>query len=223
MSLEDNFKFINGFLSRMEPAIRQNKGFIDKFMGDGIIALFSGSADDAVQASICMLHRLTAYNYTRYTTKRPPIKIGIGINTGSLMLGTVGGENRMDGTVISDAVNLTSRIEGLTKTYGVSLLISHHTFTRLEDANRYQFRVIARVKVKGKSEAVTVYEVFDADLHKIREGKLITKTDFERGVLLYNNGDYSKAAQLFQHCLTINPGDRASQIYLNLCQHREYS
>ncbi|MCZ0900498.1 adenylate/guanylate cyclase domain-containing protein, partial [Microcoleus sp. HI-ES] len=120
MTPEDNFKFINSYLSRMEPVINENNGFIDKYIGDAIMALFSGEADNAVKAGIAMLHRLAEYNEYCANAGCAPIQIGIGINTGSLMLGTVGGPNRMDGTVISDAVNLASRVESLTKNYGVS-------------------------------------------------------------------------------------------------------
>ena len=145
MTPEDNFKFINAYLSRMEPAITENRGFIDKYIGDAIMALFGGSADDAVKAGISMLQRLTEYNLTRQRPERPPISIGIGINTGDLMLGIVGGQHRMDSTVISDAVNLGSRLEELSKRYGIPLLISEHTFLRLEDPNVYCFRVIDKV------------------------------------------------------------------------------
>jgi predicted ATPase/class 3 adenylate cyclase len=218
MTPEENFKFINSYLSRMEPAIIENQGFIDKYIGDGIMALFSGGADDAVKAGIAMLHRLNEYNQCRTQKGYAPIRIGIGINTGSLMLGTVGGHSRMDGTVISDTVNLASRIEGLTKNYGVSLLISHQTLSQLQDANQYAFRMIAQVKVKGKSVAVTVYEVFDADLPEIREGKLVTKKEFEQALLLYNQGAYTQAAQRFEDCLHINPRDIVAQIYRERCQ-----
>ncbi len=137
MTPEENFKFINAYLSHMEPAILDNNGFIDKYIGDAIMALFSRSADDAIKAGIDMLHRLAKYNTKRTNPERPPIQIGIGINTGSLMLGTVGGQTRMDGTVIGDAVNLASRLEALTKHYGVSLLISHHTFQCLRHPVEY--------------------------------------------------------------------------------------
>jgi class 3 adenylate cyclase/PAS domain-containing protein len=218
MSPEENFKFINSYLSRMEPAIIKNHGFIDKYVGDAIMALFGGSADSALKAGIAMLNQLTQYNQVRVQANYQPIRIGIGINTGSLMLGTVGGYSRMDSTVISDTVNLASRIEGLTKDYGVSLLISHHTFSQLQDANQYAFRIIDRVKVKGKLAAVSVYEVFDADPPKIRDSKLVTKLAFEEGLLLYNLHRFAEAAQLFEDCLRLNPEDTIAQIYLERCQ-----
>jgi PAS domain S-box-containing protein len=218
MTPQDNFKFINAYLSRMEPLIIAHHGFIDKYIGDAIMALFSGSADDAVQAGIAMLHYLTEYNQHRANSGYVPIHIGIGINTGSLMLGTVGGQNRMDSTVISDAVNLASRIEGLTKQYGVSLLISHHTFAQLNDVNQYTFRLVDQVQVKGKSAVVSVYEIFDADPPQRREGKLVTKTRFEEALLLYNLHSFREAAKQFAEVLSVNPEDTVARIYLDRCQ-----
>lgn len=219
MTPADNFKFINSYLSGMEPAIIANRGFIDKFMGDEIMALFSGCADDALKAGIAMLHRLNQYNQGRAKAGYATINVGIGINTGALMLGTVGVDNRMDSTVISDAVNLASRLEGLTKDYGVPLLISHETFIRLQDANQYAMRLIDRVKVKGKSEMVSVFEVFDADPLALREGKLFTKKTFEEALSIYKLNSRSKAAQMFEECLSINPGDTVARIYLERCQY----
>ncbi|MDP8966287.1 MAG: adenylate cyclase [Cyanobacteriota bacterium] len=218
MTPQQNFNFINAYLSRMEPAVMENQGFIDKYIGDEIMALFDGGADNAVKAGIEMLQRLTEYNQHRANSGYVPIQIGIGINTGSLMLGTVGGASRMDSTVISDAVNLASRLERLTKNYGVSLLISHHTFLQLEDYNQYAFRIIDRLNVRGKSRAVSVYEVFDADLPPIYEGKLVTKKEFEEALLLYNLGSFTAATQLFEKCLQVNPKDTVAQIYLKRCR-----
>jgi PAS domain S-box-containing protein len=220
MTPEENFKFINAYLGHLESAILENNGFIDKYIGDGIMALFSGSADDAVKAAIDMLHRIDEYNGTRNTSERPPIRIGIGINTGSMMLGTVGGPNRMDSTVISDAVNLGSRLEGLTKYYGVTLLISHHTFQRLRHPVEYAFRIIDRVRVKGKSEMVSVFEVFETDPSELREGKLLTKPIFEEALFLYNRYCFEEAARLFQYYLEITPWDKVAHIYLERCQQK---
>ena len=218
MTPEENFKFINSYLSHMEPLIVANQGFIDKYIGDAIMALFSEGADDAVRAGIAMLYALVEYNEYRDSVGYIPIKIGVGINTGSLMLGIVGGPNRMDGTVISDAVNLASRIENLTKKYGVSLLITQHTFERLSNPADYAIRVIDQVQVKGKLEMVTVYEVFDADLPEVKAGKLATLQVFTEAVSLYNTDGFNDAAVLFADCLRHNPGDQVAQFYLQRCR-----
>ncbi len=218
MTPQDNFRFINSYLSRMEPVINENNGFIDKYIGDAIMALFSGEADHAVKAGIAMLHRLVEYNQNRANYGYTPIQIGIGINTGSLMLGTVGGQNRMDGTVISDAVNLASRVESLTKNYGVSLLITQETYSRLENPSQYAIRTLDTVKVKGKSEAVTVYEVFDADTAEIKEGKLATLQLFAEALAIYSEGKLTESARLFGECCQQNPGDRVAKIYWERCQ-----
>ena len=214
MTPTDNFKFINSYLSRMEPLIVENQGFIDKYIGDAIMALFSEGADDAVKAGIAMLQTLAEYNRDRVSLGYVPVEIGVGINTGSLILGIVGGKSRMDGTVVSDAVNLASRIESLTKNYGVSLLITQQTFDRLTNPNDYAIRVIDKVQVKGKSEWVTVYEVFDADLPQVKAGKLATLQLFTEALSLYNMKSFRQAAGLFADCLRQNPGDKVARIYL---------
>ena len=218
MTPAENFQFINAYLSRMEPAITQNFGFIDKYIGDAIMALFDGSADDAVKAGIAMLEELYEYNISRNRPDCPPLQIGIGINTGSLMLGTVGGQSRMDSTVISDAVNLASRVENLTKEYGVSMLITQNTFIELNDF--YDLRLIDRVTVKGKSQMVTVYEVFAADPPELRQKKLETKTLFEEALVLYNSDRCVEATRFFSGCLQINPTDNVAQIYMQRCLKR---
>ncbi|MDB9526208.1 response regulator [Oscillatoria sp. CS-180] len=220
MTPEQNFKFINAFLSRMEPAISENHGFIDKYIGDAIMALFSRGADDALQASVAMLKRLHQYNQKRREYGKSIIEIGIGINTGSLMLGTVGGCNRMDSTVISDTVNVASRIERMTRFYDVNLLISHHTFLQLSNPNDYAMRVIDRVQAKGKIAYISVYEVFDPDPPEQREGKLKSRTLFEQALAIYNQQCYGDALQKFQHCLEICPSDTVAQSYLERCRER---
>lgn len=217
MTPTENFKFINSYLSRMEPLIVENQGFIDKYIGDAIMALFSEGADDAVKAGIAMLQTLAEYNRDRVSLGYVPVEIGVGINTGSLILGIVGGKSRMDGTVISDAVNLASRIESLTKNYGVSLLITQQTFDRLTNPGDYASRVIDKVQVKGKSEWVTVYEVFEADLPEVKAGKLATLQLFTEALSLYNMKSFRQAAGLFADCLRQNPGDKVARIYLERC------
>lgn len=220
MTPEENFKFINAFLSRMEPEIAKNHGFIDKYIGDAIMALFSRGADDALQASIAMLQRLDKYNQQRIEYGKTTIEIGIGINTGSLMLGTVGGRNRMDSTVISDTVNVASRIERMTRVYSANLLISHHTFLQLSNPNDYAMRVIDRVRAKGKVAYVSVYEVFEPDPPAQREAKLRSRTEFENALALYYKQCYVEAIQKFRTCLEICPSDLIAQNYFDRCRER---
>ena len=218
MTPQENFNFINAYLSRMEPAITSNNGFIDKYIGDAIMALFSDFADDAVKAGIAMLNILTNYNEDRQRVGYIPIKIGIGINSGSLMLGTVGGKSRMDSTVISDAVNLASRIEGLTKDYSVPLLISHQTLERLRNPADYAIRIVDKVQVKGKSQYVVVYEVFDADPPEIRSAKLENLAVYTEAMLLCERKQFREAGKLFEECLRTNPSDQVARIYLKRCR-----
>ena len=218
MTPQENFNFINAYLSRMEPAITSNNGFIDKYIGDAIMALFSDFADDAVKAGIAMLNILTNYNQDRQRVGYVPIQIGIGINSGSLMLGTVGGKSRMDSTVISDAVNLASRIEGLTKDYSVPLLISHQTLERLRNPADYAIRIVDKVQVKGKSQYVVVYEVFDADPPEIRSAKLANLPVYTEAMLLCERKQFREAGKLFEECLRTNPSDQVARIYLKRCR-----
>ncbi|MFE4105258.1 adenylate/guanylate cyclase domain-containing protein [Almyronema epifaneia] len=218
MSPEDTFQFINAFFRRMEPAIVNNGGFIDKYIGDAVMALFSSTPNDAVQAGVAMLERLQDYNQSRLVRGQAAISMGIGINTGSLMLGTVGGQHRMDTTVISDTVNVAARLEKLTKEYGVSLLITEHTLAQLYNPNDYAIRLIAQVAVRGKSQSLRIYEVFDADPAASRHQKQLTKAQFEQALALYQQQNYQLAMPLFQACLTEHASDRAAQIYLQQCQ-----
>jgi PAS domain S-box-containing protein len=218
MTPQENFNFINAYLSRMEPAITSNNGFIDKYIGDAIMALFSDFADDAVKAGIAMLNILTNYNEDRQRVGYVPIQIGIGINSGSLMLGTVGGKSRMDSTVISDAVNLASRIEGLTKDYSVPLLISHQTLERLRNPDDYAIRIVDKVQVKGKSQYVVVYEVFDADPPEIRSAKRANLPVYTEAMSLCERKQFREAGKLFEECLRTNPSDQVARIYLKRCR-----
>ena len=218
MTPEQNFNFINSYLSVMGPVIRNHHGFIDKYIGDAIMALFDRSADDALMGAIAMLRELGEYNEGRKRARYAPIEIGIGINTGTLRLGTVGESGRMEGTVIGDAVNVSSRIEGMTKTYGVSLLISDATYRCLEKPEKYHVRKIDNVKAKGKTEPVTIYEVFDCDPADIVNYKLDIAVMFEDARSLYESGQFNEARELFLDCLARNPHDKTAQVYRDRCK-----
>ncbi len=130
------------------------------------------------------------------------------------MLGTIGDEDRMDGTVISDTVNLASRLEGLTKKYGASLIISESTLAGLEHPGHYRSRFLGKVQVKGKQEAVSVFEVYDGDPESVQELKQTTASGFEEGVQHYFAREFIEAAACFKKVLTLNADDKTAQLYL---------
>jgi class 3 adenylate cyclase len=160
MTPQQNFRFINSFLKLFGPVIRQHNGFVDKYLGDGLMALFPGAPDDAVRAALNMRDKLQAYNTGRLNGGYNAIRFGIGIHSGPLMLGTIGENRRMDSTVISDTVNAASRLEGLTKKYACDILVSGATVGALKDKGAdLAFEFVANETVKGKTKAIDVYRV----------------------------------------------------------------
>jgi len=188
-------------------------------IGDSIMALFGTNADDAVRAAIDMQNKLVEYNNWRNDLGYRPLEISIGINTGPVMIGTVGGPGRMEGTVIGDAVNLSSRIEGMAKSYQTPLLIGKATFMKLANVDNYLIRMIDHVKVRGKEEAVEIFEVFDVDTPETREGKKRTLKRFSEALAFYETGQLEEAQKLFQICLDLCPTDRIANIYDDRCTY----
>jgi class 3 adenylate cyclase len=214
MTPDENFAFINAYLERMGPVIRDHGGFIDKYIGDAIMALFE-NADDGVRAGLAMMETLEAFNVEREGCE--PVGIGIGLNTGSLMMGTIGERHRMDGTVISDAVNLASRVESLTKVYHVRMLISQYTLALLRDQASYALRPLDVVVVKGKTQPVALFEVFDRDSPQERAAKQRTSADLMRGVEALLAGDKVTARRHFETALALWPDDPAAANLLKSC------
>lgn len=218
MTPQENFDFLNAYLAQMEPIIGDHGGIIDKYIGDSILALFTQGADDALNGAICMLEKLEKYNVGRARAGYTPLQIGLGLNTGLAMIGTVGGSNRMETTVIGDAVNLTSRIEGATKTYYTPLLISQNTLYDLSVPGKYDIRFLDRIRVKGKTQPLSIYEVFDNDPIKLRDSKRTDKIKFESAVAHYHLKNIDAAKALLNECIERSPKDIPAHIYLSRCE-----
>lgn len=215
---QENFNFLNSYLSQMEPIIGAHHGIIDKYVGDTILALFTRDAEDALGGAIHMLAKLQEYNTGRARAGYIPIQIGIGLNTGLVMIGTIGGESRMESTVIGDAVNLSSRIEEATKTYQTPLLISQNTFYDLTTPGKYDIRFLDRLRVKGKTQPLSIYEVFDNDPIKLRDGKRANKAKFEEAIASYHMKEIPRAMELLKQCIETTPKDTPAHIYLARCE-----
>jgi len=214
----ENFNFINSYLRRMGPEIRANRGFIDKYIGDAIMALFPERPDDALAAALAMQGRLREYNVHRAKSGYRQISIGTGVHTGSLMLGTVGEHERMDGSVIADAVNLCSRLQALTRVYGAQVLTTGRTLKGLANPGQFPCRFIDRIRVRGKKQTVLLFEVIDGEGSEQERRKLSYRKELSRALRLYFARDFSKALGEVKSLRESNPEDEVLRIYQKRCE-----
>lgn len=214
----ENFNFINSYLRRMGPEIRANGGFIDKYIGDGIMALFPGKADDALAAAVAMQRKLVEYNADRAKSGYPPIGIGVGVNAGKLMLGTVGEHERMDGSVIADAVNLCSRLQTLTRVYGSTILTTGRTLKALSHPRSFSYRFIDRVRVRGRQEAILLFEILDGESEEQGRRRTSYKEDLARALRLYYSRSFEDSLEIVKKLRVENPDDKILSIYQRRCE-----
>jgi hemerythrin len=217
MTPQESFNFLNSYLKNMEPIVVSNNGIVDKFIGDSILALFTEGADSALQAAIEMIDVLDIYNAGRLCAGYMPMQIGIGLNTGMAVVGTVGGTTRMDSTVIGDAVNITSRIESATKIYNTPILISQNTINDLTMLDKYEIRFVDRIKVKGKNQPISIFEVFNNDSPSQILLKKANKKKFEMALSYYHMNFIPQAMELLSECFNDNPDDIPAKIYMMRC------
>jgi len=201
------FDLLNRLLSRLSPRVREAGGFVDKYIGDAIMALFPRSPKDAIQAAVAMRRELRSFNAELAAAGEPPLDFGVGIHTGSLMLGTIGEAERMESTVIADAVNIAARLEGLTKRFGAGILVERGTFER--SGSDVSYRLAAKVQVKGRAGAVEVVELLAED-EPGSAAKLRTKDRYEAGLRAYFSAQFDEARAAFGAVLNDNPDDRAA-------------
>lgn len=215
MTPKENFRFLNGYLGRVGPKIQENHGFVNQYYGDGIMAIFMESPDHGLQAAIDMQKALAEYNISRIQKSRVPIRIGIGLHSGPLMMGVIGDKLRMDAGVVADTVNTASRMEGLTKFYDALILLSESSLLKLNDPTQFHYRFLGRVLVKGRNTPIDVFDCYDGDAPAIFEQKKKTQLLFETALMEYFNKNFQKAAIGFKEVLAIFPDDKPTRHYLN--------
>ena len=214
-------QFLNTFLQFMSEPIHLNHGFVDKFIGDAIMALFDqpGKPDaiearDAVRSGIEMQASLVRFNKLRAKQNYPPTNIGIGVHSGPVVIGTLGSDTRMDSTVLGDAVNLAARLEGLTKNYRLPMLVSEDSKNLISHLEEFNWRLLDRITVKGKSEPVRIFEVFNQYSDKNYENKLKAASVFEEAMTPYLNQNWELAIEGFKECEELLPEDASIEMHL---------
>jgi len=217
MSSQEVFRFLNDYFVFVSGSVTSNEGFIDIFIGDALMALFPRAPEDALRAAVSMRLDLREFNDDRRKVGLPAVHCGYGLHFGEVTLGTIGTHERMQTTAIGDTVNLASRIESVTKTFKVEIVISDSVYMRLPDPSEFMLREIDTVRVKGKHEPVTLYECFDADPEDLAKGKVATLGFLAEAMVHYKAGEFDQALEKFTACAEICPEDSIPAIYLKRC------
>lgn len=207
MSPEQNFAFLNSYLSQVTPSINANGGFIDKYIGDAVMALFPAAPSEAVNSATEMISSLKSWSQNSHYGEHYSLNMGIGIHVGELILGTIGEADRMETTVISDTVNVSARLESLCKTYGVNIIVSGAVFHELSDEQKRHARLIDRTIVKGKTLPIDVYEVFSSGTEDEVAMKSRIAPQFEKLVNFYYDNKVAEAKECCKEILDAAPSD----------------
>lgn len=209
----------NEYLTIMSDVILKEDGFIDKYIGDEIMAFWGAPLEDrmhpynACRAALNMMKRLGEWKKEKGFTKED-FNIGIGINTGTMIVGNMGSDKRFSYTILGDSVNLGSRLEGLTKTYKVPIIISEYTYSALEGKDKvytrrnrkndaFVLRELDIVKVKGRDNPVRLYEL--VGIYEDSHARLANIEKFERALREYRNSEWNKAGKMFEELLDEDP------------------
>ena len=241
-SAKETFEWLNAFFSQMSKAITAHHGFVDKFLGDAILAIFDRSehhAEDALNAAVSMLQNLKEFNRDRaqYNLEQA-VNVGIGIHTGMAVIGTVGSDKRMDSTVIGDVVNTAARLEDLTKLYGCQILASDttlaHVSSRLTNTTlavqthapflgncstpSYLSRWVDQVTPRGKRVVLELYEVLGTPTQvlDVTKGQILPL--YNAGLQAWRQKEFTRALDYFQQVVQQNPNDTIAMLYIERCQ-----
>jgi class 3 adenylate cyclase len=217
LSATESFELLNAYLGRMGPVISANGGFIDKYVGDAVMSLFIGEADGAVAAAIGMQHALQRFNDER--PGETPLRMGLGLHAGEVMLGTVGFADRIETTAIGDTVNTASRVEGASKFFCGAVLITRRVVDRLQNPGPFLLREVGRIQAVGKSEALELHEVLAARPSPEAEQFAETREAFAAGLAAWYGADFESAAGHFSACAETAPSDELAAVYARRCQH----
>jgi adenylate cyclase len=212
---------LNSYLTPMTEIVFKNQGTLDKYMGDAIMAFFgapigyNGHAKAACRCALQSVEKLFQLQKEYERKGLPMIDLGIGLNTGDVSAGNMGSETVRSYTVMGDAVNLASRLEGINKQYGTRIILSEMTYEEVKDS--FICREVDWVRVKGKAQPVKIYELISE--HKVPNQQTADMLEwFQKGYALYHKKSWSESLTCFSKALDINPKDEVSKVYVERCQ-----
>jgi len=216
MTPEGLVRFMNEYLTCMTNIVFRYEGLLDKYIGDAIMAIWGAPMEQtdhplrACQTALEMMEALGELQKQWTAAGIPPIHIGVGIHTGPMVVGNMGSEKRFSYTVMGDSVNLGSRLEGLNKIYGTSIIVSEMTYAKIKA--KILGRELDSVRVKGKSQPVRIYELI-ASLSKASPGEVARVQDFQSALQAYQRRDWDRAIEMFHHLVEQYPQDGPARVY----------
>lgn len=222
LGAQDTVHLLNEYFEIMVDCISREGGILDKFIGDAIMAgfgipqSFGDDEDRGLRTALSMIRRLDAWNESRISIGKPPVEIGIGLNSDNVISGNIGSIKRMDYTMIGDGVNLAARLESACKQYKASILISEFTKNRLKGT--YRMREADRVVVKGKTVPVSIYEVLDYHTESSFPKMMEVLGFYQEGIRYYRAMDWDNAINQFRECLKLQARDALSEMYIKRCE-----
>jgi adenylate cyclase len=203
----------------MVEAVFNYEGTLDKFIGDALMAVFGAPlpltenhAWMAVQSALDMRRRLAEFNQNRRVKNQPQIRIGIGISSGEVVSGNIGSQKRMDYTVIGDGVDISSRLEGVTKEYGCDIILSEYTYGLCRD--HIVVRELDRIRVKGKTKPISIYELIGDRHHPLNDQTHEFLSLYEQGRSAYTDMNFQQAIRYFEKAQRLQQDDRAIAVHL---------
>lgn len=214
LSPEETFLFLNDYLRQVGPTIRSHNGFIEKYVGDAIFALFEKQPEDALSAGIEMHKTIARWNKESKPHRIGDIQIGVGIHFGELMLGIIGEEQRIESAVLSDSMGVANSLESMTKKYGAKIILSLDALLELKHPDSYPHRLLDFIKIPAKQKLIGIAQVLVEGVEESFDLKLKTKDQFEESVNLFWDGEFEKAGAGFRVVFGIDPSDKAAKLYL---------
>lgn len=217
MSPEENFSFMNKFLQYIAPPIRDHHGLINKYLGDGVLALFPDQPLAALETAVVMRKSLEEYNDGRTRKGKMPVDLGIAIHKGPMVLGIIGEGQRLDGNVLSDDVNFVSALEELSIKVGATLLVPADLMRMIDPESKFGSRSLGLIQFEENEHPTELCDVYDADSEGQRKLKAKTKALFEQAVLMYQQGRFYDARERFLQVIKQNQEDKIAKLYFYQC------
>lgn len=217
LSLEDNFNYINSYLKVVAPIVRKYNGFIDKYLGDGILAVFV-KPNEAIECAHAINKSIKDKNLQDKNS--PNLEVGISIHTGEVAFGIVGDESRKTPTIISDSVNFASKMDDVNKTYGTTLIFSKETLNNLPAKYPLSYRYIGSLKMSKKGDGMSIFESLETYNKKERDVLIKHKSQFETAVRSFDMAKFELAKNQFSEVFKNEKKDKVCYAYFNVCEEK---